>query len=204
MTEFIVCGCCTAEGPHRAAPLRRRLDDLGTRHDLVETDMPGDPDTNAPGRPFQIRAAMDRHPGRTILFIDAGCRIVGTRDDLMRAADIPGDIALHVGTGRYPDGRRRLVPHAETLVLRPTARAYVFVKAWIETWKRSAGTDAEQDLLAAALARVPELCVTFLGAEFCTTEENAHPLPVIVHACARTAGTINRWERPNTARRPSS
>jgi len=139
MTEIVVCGFFKADGVDRALPLRRRLDGLRTRYDFVAIDIRGSPDAYALSKPLQVGAAMDRHPGKTILFIDLACRIVGTRDDLLRAAEIPGDIAFHVRTRLCSQGKPALAPHAETLVLRPTARAHVFVRTWIETWERAAG-----------------------------------------------------------------
>jgi hypothetical protein len=200
MTEIVVCGFFKADGVDRALPLRRRLDGLRTRYDFVAIDICGSPDAYALSKPLQVGAAMDRHPGKTILFIDLACRIVGTRDDLLRAADIPGDIAFHVRTRLCSQGKPVLTPHAETLVLRPTARAHVFVRTWIETWERAAGIGSECDVLAIALARVPELAVTFLGAEFCATQQDAHPLPVIVHEradanLATAPGRIDRLMR---------
>jgi hypothetical protein len=186
MTNFIVCGCCAAGAAYRAFPLRRRLDSLRTLHDLVAVDPHPGRAAPVPCRPLQIRDAMDRHPGRTILFLDIDCQIVGTRDDLARAADIEGDIAFHARTHAYPDGKVGIVPHPETLVLRPTAKARVFISAWIESWERAAPSGSEQDTLTSALARVPELSVTLLGAEFCAAKQDSHPLPVILRARAAT------------------
>lgn len=61
-------------------------------------------------------------------------------------------------------------------------------------------------MLTVALAGVPELSVTLLGAEFCATQQDKHPLPVILHervgADVKAAGameTLMRWIRPRQA-----
>lgn len=206
MTDIIVCGCCTADATHQAVSLKRRLDRLCVPHDLVEVHTHNGLECDTPCKPLQIRDAMDRHPGKTILFIDVACRIVGTRDDLVRAADIAGDIALHARLRVCSSGTPVLTLHAETLVLRPTAKAHVFIGEWIGTWKRGARSGSDHDMLTVALAGVPELSVTLLGAEFCATQQDKHPLPVILHervgADVKAAGameTLMRWIRPRQA-----
>ncbi|MBN8913878.1 MAG: hypothetical protein J0H65_17840 [Rhizobiales bacterium] len=203
MTDFIICACCAAEAAQSAVLLRRRLDGLRVPHDVVERE--GDEVTCTP---LHIRDAMDRHPGKIILFVDGGCQIVGTRDDLVRAADVAGDIGLHVRTRVCPCGTPILTPHAETLVLRPTAKAHVFVSEWIGAWERAASCGTAHDaILTVVLAGVPDLSVTLLASEFCTTRRDNHPLPVILHervgTAARTTagrrGALLRWLRPKPA-----
>lgn len=172
--RLIVCGWC---GPHQAAAVER-LEAFGVPHDFVEVAAP---ETAARTRPLLIRDAMDRHPGKTILFLDAGCRIVGTAGDFARLVAVDGDIAFHARTALAPDGGPVFEPQPATLVVRPTAKAHFLVSEWIRVWEGLPSRARERVALTIALGRVPELSVTLLGREFCAVAGDGYPLPAILH-----------------------
>lgn len=187
MQRLIVCGRYTPDYAPWVVPLRARLDVLRVPHDFVETDRSGDGrEACALTKPQHIRNAMDRHPGRIILFLDVDCEIVGGHHDLARLADIDGDVAFYACTGLRRNGEPIFAPRSRSILLRPTMKARVYVNEWIEACEQAPRSAVHHDTMTVALGRVPELSITLLGLEFCATDRDNYPLPVILCERART------------------
>lgn len=182
LPPFIVCGCYTPACAGWAARLGQRLDAVGVRHDFVAAEEIIDTGASGAGaKPLRVREAIARHPARTIIFVDANCRIAGTPDDFARLAAIKGDVGIRL---RIADPSRRPVlvaPNGATLVLRPTTEARVFVERWIAASTAAPLDWSDQESLSAAVGDSPMVTITNIGTEFCAAEQDDYPRPVILH-----------------------
>lgn len=204
MEGLIVCGRYTPDYAPWVFPLRTRLDELCVPHDFVKVRNSEDDRQAALTKPHHIRDAMDRHPAKVIVFLDVDCEIVGAHHDLVRLADIEGDVAFYARTGFHRNGRPAFAPRSRNMVLRPTMKARVFVNEWIAACGQAPPWAVHHDTMTVALGRVPELSITLLGLEFCATEPDNYPLPVIlcerarrdVRKPGRLARIVSRAMRP--------
>ena len=78
-------------------------------------------------KPSQVLAAMDRHPGKTIVFMDVDFTATG---DLSWLTKAPGDIGLKMGAKRRRSGSTRLTVGSQVIVIKPTQAARDFVAQW--------------------------------------------------------------------------
>lgn len=180
--SFIVCGWYTPDYGHWVHPLRLRLDALGVSHDFVEVERrPGGWEANTLMKPGQIRVAMGRNPGKTILFLDVDCRIVGMAQDLCRVADISGDLGFYVRTRIRTNRQPLFAPRSGTLVLKPTDATQAFVDAWIKLSAEAPRFVVDQTTFTLALGHVPGLTITVLPVEACSTPGDRTPGSVILH-----------------------
>lgn len=191
--SYIICGSYTPDCANWVFPVRQRLDALGVAHDFVEnTATQAEHRTpNMRVKPLGVRDAMDRNPSRTVIFLDAHCRVVGTREDLKRLADIKGDVGIRMRTV-YARHVPLLVPSGATLVFRPTAEARIFVERWIEASTVTPLDWSEQESLLIVLGDIPMISVTNVGAEFCTEADDKYPRPVILHASGKPSVKTGR------------
>jgi hypothetical protein len=73
----------------------------------------------------QLLAAMDRHPGEVIIFLDVDCEVLS---DLSPLAGITGDVGFYVRTKYRRSGGMRFGARSGTVVVRPTPAARLYVK----------------------------------------------------------------------------
>lgn len=180
MEALIVCGRFPPDHAHHILALRQRLDAFEVPHDFKETcAQPEDAQRKLAARPAHMRDAMDRYPGKTIFFLESGCEIVGAKNDFARLADIEGDIAFCARTRCRLSGKPIFAPRTRAMLLRPTMKTHVLLGEWIEACAEAPAETSDRDALVMALERVPELSITLLGIEFCTTAQDSYPLPVI-------------------------
>ena len=78
-------------------------------------------------KPWQLLAAMDRHPNEVIVFLDVDCEVLG---DLSPLAGITGDVGFYIRTKYRKTGGMRFGARSGTVVVRPTAGARQYVEAW--------------------------------------------------------------------------
>src|SRR5262249_52148718 len=84
---WIVCAYYTGDYRPWADLLISNLDFMRIPHDIVEVSkLPGGWEANTMAKPAQLLAAMDRHPGRTIIFLDVDCEVFG---DLTPLSSMP-------------------------------------------------------------------------------------------------------------------
>jgi len=198
MTEsWIVCGWYTPDYRLWWQQLRWQLEALAVPHDFVERPKgPGGWEANTLRKPAEVLAAIDRHPGKTIIFLDVDCSVSG-KAGLARLAQITGDVAFYVRTKWRRSGGHRLGPRSGTLVLRPTPAARAFVTAWLAESRQAPRWAVDQTALAVALGRCPGVAIEFLDVSYCAVPADRCPDPVILHDSASRdqpkAGRLQRW-----------
>lgn len=180
--SFVVCGWFTPDYRHWWNRLRKNLDTIGAHHDFVERrKADGGWEINTQRKPAEILAAIERHPGKTIIFLDVDCAVTGRLDDLAELAAIPGDVALYHRTKWRRSGIVGGGPRTGTMVLRPTPKAREFVTQWCEASLQAPRYTVDQDSVKVALGRVPGLTVTYLDVRYCAVPADKCASPVILH-----------------------
>lgn len=183
--EFVACGWFTPDYSHWAAPLKTQLEERGIHHDFVSADkQQGGWELNTLAKASHVLAAMDRHPGKTILFLDVDCQIIGTRTDIDKIVNISGDTAFFARIKLRHTGKPVFSPRSGTMVFRPTANARNLVEEWVATSRTASRYAVDQDSLVAAVGRVPNLSITLLGIEACAAVNDEVTSPVILHNIA--------------------
>lgn len=96
-SDWIVAGWYTADYRDWWLQLRSQLIAIGAPHDFV-LRAKQDPswEANTMRKPAEILAAIDRHPGKTIIFLDVDCAIPGGYGGLAELAQIGGDVGFYV------------------------------------------------------------------------------------------------------------
>lgn len=194
--SWIVCGWYTPDYACWWERLRTDLDRLGLAHDfraLLKLD--GGWERNTRRKPLEVLDALDRHRGRTVLFLDVDCRITGERADLDALAGIAGDVGLYLRTRWRSTGAPWSGPRSGTLVLRSTPRALALASAWVAETARAPAASVDQDSLAVALGRVPGLSLTTLDVRFCAVPADNCPDPIILHDRASRNSRTGKLKR---------
>lgn len=197
MTGYIVCGWYTPDYAHWLEKLIPSLEAVGARHDFVEVPPLSDCwETNTLRKAAEIKRAMGRHPTKTIIFLDVDCTVLKPLSPLVM---IKGDLGLYLRTKYRKDGSTKAGWRSGTIVIRPTAKAYDLVSAWIAEGERACRYSVDQDSLAVALGRVPGLSITTLGVEWCATVGDECSDPAIYHDSAslhtKTPRLVRTWHR---------
>lgn len=128
-------------------------------------------------KPTMARRFMKKHPGRTIILIDADARILGTRDDILAMAKIETDIAMRFsGKISRSRGTTKMHPWSGTIVLRPTENTRLLIDRW-----EAAGVDApayatDEATLGRALCEVPGLTISMLQNRACAGAGEQNPI----------------------------
>lgn len=183
--HFVACGWYTPDYTKWVSPLQQRLDTLGVPHDFVKVDKrPGGWEANTLAKPLHVRNAMERHPDKTILLLDVDCDVLCTRDDLASIADIEGDIGLYAKIKIRRSGKPVFGARSGTMVLRPTENARTLVAEWMKACDEATPFAVDQDILVAALGRVPQLSITILDIAACAVPQDNVASPLILHDSA--------------------
>lgn len=199
---YIVCGWYTPSYAHWLPALQESLEAVGALHDFVQVAAPESGWEKATMRKAaEVRAALNRHPDKTVIFIDVDCTVKG---DLQGLADIDGDVGFYIRTRFRRNGTPKIGLRSGTLVFRPVERARRFVDAWIAEGNNAGPYSVDQDSLMVAIGRVPGLTITTIGVEYCATEGDFCPNAIIFHDRASRnvvkAGSamrfISGWMRP--------
>jgi len=161
--DWLVCGWFTDDAIYRplAEQLAQSLNMVGTPYDLacVSRDE-GSWEANTIQKPFQILAAMDRHPDKTILFLDVDFVV---RGDLSPLVGVPGDIGLKLVARRRRNGSTRLLASSQIVVVKPTRGAREFVSAWVRlSQERPQWGDTAETYLPLAFGEVANCSVGIL------------------------------------------
>lgn len=131
-TDWLVCGWFTEDSIYKplAERLAASLDAVGAPYDLVSVSKrAGGWESNTLAKAEQARAAMDRHPAKTIVLMDIDYAATG---DLSYLAKVPGDVALQIFARRrkHRRGSSRASFSAQVIVIKPTPGARRFVETW--------------------------------------------------------------------------
>ena len=119
-TPWVVCGWFTPGYRLSADKLIASLDAIGAPLDIAEVPkLPGTWEDNTMAKPAQLLAAMDRHAGKVVMFLDVDCEVLG---DLSPLASITGDVGLlfYVRTKFRRSGGMRFGARSGIVVVRPT------------------------------------------------------------------------------------
>ncbi len=128
--EFVVCGWFTDDAIYRplAEQLAASLEVFGTPYYFAATQKSsGGWEANTMAKAAQVVAALDRHPGKTIVFTDVD---MTARGDVSPIAQTPGDICLKVGARRRRNGSSRLTVSSQIIVAKQTPAARTFIETW--------------------------------------------------------------------------
>jgi hypothetical protein len=191
---FIVCAWYTPDYRPWADKLISSLDAIGAPYDIVEVPkVPGTWEANTMAKPAQLLAAMDRHPGEVVIFLDVDCEVLG---DLSPLAGITGDVAFYLRTKFRRSGGMRYGPRSGTVVVRPTPAARRYVEAWADAGRDAPWGDVDQTTQMIAMGRAPWCAFSVLPVEFCATEGDKVTDPVILHdSASRGVRKVTRTHR---------
>lgn len=194
MPNLIVAGWYTEDYAHWLPRLRASLDKFGHEHDFVEVHKAaGGWERNTMRKPAQILAAMDRHPNRTIVFLDVDCEVLDPLDGL---AGISADVAMHFRCRYMRDGTPRLNARSGTMVFRPTAGARSLVERWALLSLNAPRGAVDQRTLPMAIATTPGASVAVLDVRHCAVPNDRVSDPVILHdSASRSIVKIPSWKR---------
>lgn len=191
---YVVCGWYTPDYKPWAEKLMASLDAVGAPHDIVEVEkISGGWERQTMRKPAQVLKAIDRHPTKTILFMDVDCRAMRPLD---RIADIRGDIAFHIRASHRGKGPTRFFGRSSVMVFRPTERARAFVQKWIDLGRNAPPGMVDQHTLPVAVAQTPHLLIEQLPEEYCAHIFDKVASPYIQHDNAsREVRKIPKWVR---------
>ena len=191
---YVVCGWYTPDYNHLADRLIGSLNAVGAEHDIVAVPAAeGGWERQTMRKPAQVLAAMERHPGKTIAFVDVDCEAVCPLGEI---EDIRGDVAFHFRAGITGKGPTRFFGRTSLMVLRPTPAARRMVEAWIAIGKSASRGTVDQNTLPMAIALTPHILVEHLPARFCAHHVDQERAPLFKHSNAsRKARKIPKWLR---------
>lgn len=187
---FVVCGWYMPDYAHRARDLTASLDAVGSPHDFVEAErVEGGWAKNVSVKPLHILAAMERHPGKTVVFSDVDCV---ARHSMQPFADLNCDIAVHMRSKMLRNGWPRWMTRTTVVVVAPTPAA----RQCIEAWEKLASVGFnDQRTFPVAIARTSGVSVVNLPLSYCAMA-NEHPDPILLHDHA----SKDTWKMPKWTR----
>jgi hypothetical protein len=167
--DWIVCGWFTDDPVYRgyAQDLAASLDQVGAPYDLVATEkLSGGWEANTRAKPAQILAAMDRHPDKTVIFMDVDYTAVG---DLAPLAQMRGDIAVKMGTKRRANGSTRITMGDQVMVIKPNVAARHFVETWLRAIDEARPGDSGETFFSLAVGRARNCALANMGSAYVAT-----------------------------------
>lgn len=168
---WVVCGWFTDDPIYRplAEQLAASLDAVGVAYDLVCVPRgPGSWESNTLAKAAQALAAVERHPGKTVIFMDVDYTATG---DISWLAQAPGDVAMQMVARRRKNGSARLAPSAQVMVFKPNEAARRFIEAWIDLGHKPRPGDTSEAFLTLACT-VPEVSISSLDRDRVTSVLN--------------------------------
>jgi len=191
--SYIACGYYTPGYRPWWGSLRESLDKHSQPHDYVEIAAANRWEATTLAKPGQILAAMDRHPGKTIIWTDVDCTVHG---DLSPLVSIPGDIGLRYYVKRRRGRAAYIRAAAGTIVVKPSVRARGFIYRWHSLCTTAPRGDDDEAVLARTIATTPCVAISQLAPEWCTFGGEYAVESVIIHDYAsRDARKISKLGR---------
>lgn len=185
MRDYVVCGWYTPDYAKWYERLERSLDLYDQPLDFVPVAKAPDGrwETTTMLKAGEILKAMDRNPGKTIVFIDVDCTVQG---DLSPLTQLRGDVAFFINPRRKTAGHTKAHIRSGTIVLKPVPAARRFVERWAALSAEPRYGDVDQDSLMLAMDTSG---VTFeqLDVRWCCTSRDACADPIIRHDSASKA-----------------
>lgn len=167
--DWVVCGWFTDDPIYRgyAQDLAASLDQVAAPYDLIATDkLSGGWEANTRAKPAQILAAMDRHPSKTVIFMDVDYTAVA---DLTPLAQMRGDIAVKMGAKRRANGSTRITVGAQVMVIQPNAVARRFLETWLGLTEDARPGDTAETFLSLTLGRVHNCALARIDSAYVDT-----------------------------------
>jgi hypothetical protein len=182
MSSYVVCGWYTPDYAGWASDLKRSLLRHGQPFELVSVPSHAGESWEATTmrKAREVLKALDRHAGKTIIFIDVDCQVAG---DLAPLTELRGDVAFYVHPRRRRSGHTKAHIRSGTIVLKPTPEARRFVERWAEISDRPEYGDVDQDALLLAI-NTPGVLFEQLDVKWCFTKSDKCNGPVIIHGSA--------------------
>jgi hypothetical protein len=199
--DWIVFAWHTPDYRHWSDQLIANLTARAIPHDIVEVPkLSGGWEANTMAKPGHVLAAMNRHSGKTIVFLDVDCRVVG---DLAPLVDsVNSDIAIRF-RAKARSNRMWMTPRSSTMVFRPTEAARRFVEAWHDAGKKAKHGTIDQTTFVTTLCQRSGVSFSHLGPEW-GAMDGEFPKAAIFHLGASNEGVtkvrgvrylLSRWFR---------
>jgi hypothetical protein len=181
--SYIVCGWYTPDYGHWVPHLKADLERVGCAYDFVEVPkVVGHWEHITLRKAAEVRAAMKRHPDKTIIFLDVDCNVYGPLDEL---AQTRADVRLFMRVKRRSTGEVKWGNiRSGTMVFNPTPGARELVDLWVEESDNAQFGDVDQTALALGFSRMVDTTWAPIPLAYCATRGDAHPSPVILHDSA--------------------
>jgi hypothetical protein len=194
--NYIVSGWYTKDYKKWWDKLRPTLEAVGAPYDFVEVERSSTEwESSTMVKAAHVLQAMQRHPDKTVVFLDVDCEVLGPLDELLKTKT---DFACFIETNANPKSIRFL-PWSGTMVIRQTPKAYELVERWVEESRTAARYSVDQTSLANALGKVPGLTLTLLDRKWCARPWDNVADAVILHDSAsiplKTPKWKQRWNR---------
>jgi hypothetical protein len=190
-SEVEICGWYT---PNYEIFLSRLIDDidkLGFRRNFMPVSGLSEHwEENTRLKPIYMKRALEDACGRTVLFVDVDCRLLGSKEQIESICDIKTDISLRFSGKVNRSGKLKMHPWSGTMVLRPTEKTFQFLDAWMDLRNDVHTLTTDEATLGVALTRVPNLSVTMMHPDACAGA--GHPDPIIYHP-HRTGVRASKW-----------
>jgi len=152
MNNWIACGWYTPDYEHWFRNLERSLIEHSVPyHDFRSVPkIEGGWERNTCRKASFVLDALDRHPGKTVIFMDVDCVVTG---DLGSLVNPTYDIALNFGVLRKKR-RINLVPLTGHMVINPTSQARTLIEAWANVSNDAEFGLQDQETLTLAIGKV--------------------------------------------------
>jgi len=163
---WLVAGYFTPDYRHWAQGLAASLDSHGAPYHLFAVPkVAGGWEANTRAKPQAILTAMDRYPGKTLIWNDVDATVHG---DLSPLAQIKADIAVRAGARRrgWRSGIKTVL-NTGTLVIRPTPAARVLIESWADQSSKARRREHDQHTLLLAWPEAAGVTVTVLDPSWC-------------------------------------
>ncbi|MDO9383874.1 MAG: putative nucleotide-diphospho-sugar transferase [Hyphomicrobiaceae bacterium] len=182
MSSYVVCGWYTPDYAGWANDLRQSLLRHGQPFELVRVEShPGEGwEATTMRKAREVLKSLDRHAGKTIIFIDVDCEVAG---DLAPLTQLRGDVAFYVHPRRRRSGHTKAHIRSGTIVLKPTPEARRFVERWVDISDRPEYGDVDQDALLLSI-NTPGVLFEQLDVKWCYTKSDKCNGPLIIHGSA--------------------
>jgi len=188
--SYIVCGWYTPDYRPWWDKLRPTIEAVGAEHDFVEVEpRTGSWETMTLRKALEVRKAISRNPGRTIIILDVDCVVNAPLNEL---ASIPGDVGLCISGRADSKGRQKIRIRAGTIVVHPIPPALAFVNTWVQASLDAPPRSTDQTSLAMAMYQ-PNLTISVIGREWCAIPSDNLADPKILHTSASNALGLHGW-----------
>jgi hypothetical protein len=194
--DYIVCGWYTPDYKIWATRLFRNLKAHGLAFDFVEVEpLRGSWEKKTRAKAEQVLNAMDRHPGKTIFFLDVDCEVVDP-GRLLVLKDMSADVGFYLHTRFRKSGGIKWEVRSGTLVIQPTREARNFVETWRDKSYDAPAYCNDQDTLMVAMGKCPDCAFRLLDVRYCAIVFDNIEDPYVFHSSASVnTPKATKWKK---------